>query len=169
MDEPTPPVGAEPAKPKKKPRKLTNKHEEALARSVVSHPNDSLAEHGERAKYAPNSGADVHASSAWRTLQRPHVKARIQELMNMRPATSLKGLHKTLEDGLKATDTKFFAHEGEVISKRTVKDHVTRHKYLETALELHGAREKEVGGVTNNFFTKEAIEAFVEAFKRKPA
>lgn len=150
-----------PIAPKKR-KKLTKK-EERLARSVVSNPNGTLGEHADKADYA---GAAV----AWKTLQRSHVKDRIRELMNKRKDTSLDGLHKTLSEGLKATDTKFFARDGEVIDERTTVDHATRHRYLETALELHGAleKEKDSGNTTNNFFTKEAIETFVAAFKGRP-
>lgn len=152
---------------KAKVKRLTRK-EEALARAVVRNPNDSLSEIGDAAGYEGNK--QVRAVTAWKTLQKDHVKDRIRALMNKRKDTSLEGLHKTLSEGLKAKEVKFFQHEGKVTAKRVTVDHGTRHRYLETALELHGAREKEVGGnVTNNFFTKDAMEAFVAAFKRPPA
>ncbi len=154
---------------KPKVRKLTRK-EEKLARSIVKNPNAPLSEHGDNAGYAEGCHKNVKAVGAWNALQREHVKARIRALMNKRKDTSLEGLHKTLSEGLKAKEVKFFQHEGKVTAKRVTVDHGTRHRYLETALELHGAREKEVGGnVTNNFFTKDAMEAFVAAFKRPPA
>lgn len=154
-DEPAPPA---------KPKKKLNRREERLARLSVKKPQSSLAELGAEAGYEGTKR--VVESSTWRAMNKPHVKDRIQELLNTDPATSLDGLHKTLKDGLEAKDTKFFAHEGKVKSQRTTVDHVTRHKYLETALELHGAKEKQNGGVVNNFFTREAIETFVAAFKR---
>lgn len=164
-DEQVPPT--EPIAPKKKRRKLTQK-QEAVARAVVRDPNASLSQIGEVAGLGGPTKT-VKAVNAWRTLQKDHVKDRIRELLNKRKDTSLVGLSKTLAEGLNATDTQYFQKDGEVTDERTTVDHATRHRYLETALELHGAREKEVGGVTNNFFTKDAIEAFVTAFKRPPA
>lgn len=162
-DDPTPPAVV------KKKRKLSRK-EEALARSVVKNPNGTLAEHGDKARYAEGCHKNVKATVAWKALQRDHVKERIRELLNKNKDTSLDGLHKTLAAGLKAKETQFFQKDGEVTDTRTTVDYGTRHRYLETALELHGAREKDpAGGVTNNFFTKDAIEAFVAAFKRGPA
>ena len=148
----------------KKRTKLTV-YDERLARAAVSNPHATLVEIG---KQAGHLGSDtVVRASTWRSLQKPAVQARIRELLDSDKATSLDGLHQTLKQGLDAKDTKFFAHEGEVIDQRTTIDYVTRHKYLETALELHGAMDKQASGVTNNYFTKEAIEAFVIAFKRK--
>lgn len=160
--------GPEPL-PSNKPkgrRKLT-RMQERLARAIVRDPDATLGEVGQAAGYAKGRGKERAAISAWRASNQPHVKERIRELMNLRPATSLKGLHKTLEEGLRARETKFFAHKGKVKSTKHVVNHDTRHKYLETALELHGALEKDAkgAGVTNNFFTKEAMETFVDAFK----
>lgn len=158
--------GPPPQRPRKK--RLTRR-EEAIARSVVKHPNDSLSDHGDRAGYSGDT-KQVIASNAWKALEKPHVKERIRQLMERHKDTSLDGLHKTLAAGLKASEVKFFQHEGRVTDKRVTVDHGTRHRYLETALEMHGALDKDKGGnVTNNFFTKEAMEAFVDAFKNKGA
>lgn len=158
--------GPPPQRPRKK--RLTRR-EEAIARSVVKHPNDSLSDHGDRAGYSGDT-KQVIASNAWKALEKPHVKERIRQLMERHKDTSLDGLHKTLAAGLKASEVKFFQHEGRVTDKRVTVDHGTRHRYLETALEMHGALDKDKGGnVTNNFFTKDAMEAFVDAFKNKGA
>lgn len=150
-----------PEEPPKKLKKLTRK-QERLARAAVREPNASLSQ------LAKASGMTGGTASAWRAMQTPHVKARIRELMNANPDLQLPALTKKLEEGLGAKEIKFFAHEGRVVSERTTVDYGTRHRYLETALELHGATEKVADQVVNNFFTKEAIETFVEAFKRKP-
>ena len=141
--------------------------QERIARARVRDPNASLSELGEAAGYKGPT-KQVVAVSAWKAVNNPNVKARIRELMELRPATSLTGLLGTLEDGLGATRTQFFAHEGKVVSSRKTNDYATRRGYLDTALELQGAKERTEGGVTNNFFTKDAIEAFVAAFKRPP-
>ena len=41
-----------------------------------------------------------------------------------------------IRDGLEANDHRFFTHEGEVVSEREVPDQSTRHKFLQTSLEL---------------------------------
>lgn len=148
-----------------KPKKLTRK-QERLARAVVRDPQAPLSEIGRKSGYSGDSNQAV-AGSAWRTLQIPHVKARIRELMELNPKLHLVELTKRLEEGLGAKETKFFAHEGVVTDKRETVDYGTRHRYLETALELHGATEKVPDAVVNNFFTKDAIETFVVAFKRR--
>ena len=149
-------------------RKLTKK-QEAIARARVKDPNASLSELGKAAGYNGIT-KQVVAVAAWKAINTPSVKERIRQLMERHKDTSLDGLHKTLADGLKASEIKFFAHEGRVKDKRVTVDHGTRHRYLETALEMHGALDKDKGGnVTNNFFTKDAMEAFVDAFKNKGA
>ena len=155
--------------PYKKPEKVRlTKKQELIARARVRDPNASLSELGNTAGYR-GATKQIVAISAWKSVNSPNVKARIRELMDQRPATSLGGLLNTLEDGLGAKRTQFFAHEGKVVSSRTTKDYATRRGYLDTALEMHGAKERTESGVTNNFFTKDAIEAFVAAFKRPPA
>lgn len=139
-------------------KRLTKK-QERLARARVKNPHDTLFAIGKKAGY-------TGPMSAWRAVNQPHVKARIRELLDESPHLRVPALLDKLEEGLEANETKFFAHEGRVVSKRTTVDYGTRHRYLETALELHGAKEKQGGDVVNNFFTKDAIEAFVEAFKR---
>lgn len=144
----------------KKRKKLTRK-QERLARAVVKNPESSLNELAADARMAGGT------SSAWRALQTPHVKARIRELMDANPALQLPALTKRLEEGLGAREIKFFQHEGRVVDERVTVDYGTRHRYLETALELQGATEKVPDAIVNNFFSKDAIEAFVAAFKRK--
>lgn len=145
-------------------QKLTKK-QERLARAVVKDPGASLRDLGKRAGYMGNAVNNPHV--VFKTLHLPHVKARIRELMDMSPKLQIPGLLTKLEEGLNATETRFFAHQGEVVSTRKTIDYATRRAYLDTALELHGAKERADGGTTNNFFTREAIEAFVDAFKRK--
>ena len=143
--------------------KRVSKKMAALARARVKNPEATLGELAEETGYS-------NQTSVWRALNTDTVKARIRALLEASPKTKVKALLRKLEQGLEAKETKFFQHEGDVTETRETVDYATRHRYLETALELHGAREKPGadGGVTNNFFTKDAIEAFVEAFKRKP-
>lgn len=148
---------------KKNPARALTGQQRALARARVKDPDATLGELAEQAGYSDEHGA-------WRALQTNAVKARIRQLLEASPKTKVTALLRKLAQGLNAKETKFFQHEGKVTETRDTIDYGTRHRYLETALELHGAREKPVGdgSVTNNFFTKDAIEAFVDAFKRKP-
>ena len=156
--------GQELAAPDEQPKKLKRltRKQERLARARVKNPNATLAEIGIKAGYVSAK------NSTWRDINKPHVKARIRELLEASPATSIIGLHKKIKEGLNATETKFFQLEGHVTETHDCIDYGTRHKYLSTALELHGATDRADSGVINNFFTKEAIEAFVEAFRRQP-
>ena len=151
------------ARPGSKPKRAISKQANRLARARVKHPDATLKELAAETGY---KGADT----VCRALNSDAVKARIRELLEASPKLRVAALTKRLAEGLAATETKFFQHEGEVTDEREVVDYGTRHRYLETALELHGAREKPTadGTTVNNFFTKEAIEAFVAAFKRKP-
>ncbi len=152
-----------PENPEEQP--LTEKQEK-LARMRVKHPTETMRKIAKRAGYEGKGHGIVR--NTWNTLNKPHVKARVKELMDASPKLAVPNLLKKLEEGLNAKDTKFFQHNGEVTDERQTVDHVTRHKYLETALELHGVKERTDAGVVNNFFTKDAIEAFVAAFKRRP-
>ena len=64
-----------------------------------------------------------------------------------------------IDEGLEANETKFFAHEGEVIESRDCADYATREKYVRLAARLLGydtERDDPGGGMTinvNAFFT----------------
>ena len=150
-------------KPGKKQQRGLSGRLNKLARARIKRPDATLKELAVETGY---SGPDT----VCRALNSDAVKARIRELLEASPKLRVAALTRKLAEGLNATETKFFQHEGEVTDEREVVDYGTRHRYLETALELHGAREKPTadGTTVNNFFTKEAIEAFVAAFKRKP-
>ena len=100
------------------------------------------------------------------TLAKPHVMAALIELMDASPKLRNPALLRRLEEGLEANETKFFAHEGEVISTRDTVDYGTRHRYLDTALKLRGELRGD-GPVTNiALFTPEALDALVAATDR---
>ena len=147
-------------------RQKLNKRQVKIARAYIKNPELSLRDLAKKGGYNKGSAFN-NPRIAYRTLNLPHVKAYIREQMDMSPKLQIPGLLTKLEDGLEATETKFFAHQGEVISTRKVPDFATRKGYLDTALEMQGAKERTEAGVTNNFFTKDAIEAFVDAFHRK--
>ena len=74
---------------------------------------------------------------ASRMLQRPAVKSALVQAQQAAGITD-DYLTRKLKEGLDAHETKFFAHEGEVISRERVIDFGTRHRYLETAHKLRG-------------------------------
>lgn len=127
---------------KAKRRGLT-KGEYRAIKHKAAHPTATLEEIGRAAGYKHP------LQSAWRAMNRPIVKQTIQDMMNERPKLRLSSLLLKVEEGLDAKQTKFFAHEGEVISEVDVIDYGTRHTYLDTALELQGVKKKEEQGVLN--------------------
>lgn len=68
---------------------------------------------------------------------KPAVQSAFRELLEKAGITDEK-LAKRLNEGLDAKETKFFQHQGLVISKRTVVDHGARKNYLDTVLKLKG-------------------------------
>lgn len=65
------------------------------------------------------------AAASWRLLNHPDIRTVIQamlELYRLTPETAARKLHEALE----ATDTKFFTHEGQVLSEREIIDWRTR-------------------------------------------
>ncbi len=65
------------------------------------------------------------------------VQEAFKQLLDRAGITDEK-LARRLAEGIDAKETKFFAHEGRVISTRTVIDYGTRHRYLELVLKLKG-------------------------------
>ena len=125
----------EDAKPKKR-KKLTRK-QAALARARVKDPEATLSELGVKSAYRGGPG------TVQRELSKPHVRARIQDLMESHPETSIKGLHKKIVEGLGSTFVKVFKSEDDtIIESKAYDDMPTRHRYLETALELQGLKGK---------------------------
>lgn len=157
------------ATPRPPRRRLTRKQAK-LARARVKDPEATLEELGKQAGYRDRTHAH-------RELKKEHVQQRIQDLMDAHPATTDAGLLKTLREGLQAQKTEFFQHEVitgyvpvkdgrkivrdskgkpklrpvkelKIIAKDCV-DHGTRHRYLDTAVELKGHKRKKLD-VTSN-------------------
>ena len=117
-------------------RKRLTPQQKKLVRAVVLEPNASLSDLGVKAGYS--SPQHVH-----RALKAPGVvsaREKVQGLMEEREKLSLGALLSKIEDGLEATEIRGVKLDGTDIKVSTeVKDFYARHKYLETALELHGA------------------------------
>ena len=110
-------------------KRLTRKQAK-IARARVRNPDATQVEIGDKVGMT-----QPHVA---RELAKPHVQERIRQLMDANPRLTEKALTKKLVEGLNAKETKFFAHEGVVVSTRNTIDYATRHRYLETALRLRG-------------------------------
>lgn len=119
-------------------KRLTRKQEKA-ARERVKDPEATLSEIGEKSGYT----TPQHVT---RELNKPHVQARVRELMDASEKLRVPALLKKLEEGLDANEIKFFADKGEVISERVTVDYPTRLGYLDRALELQGLKSKDKDG-----------------------
>ena len=75
-----------------------------------------------------------------------NLREKMPKLLDRLGLTDERIIDDCLRPGLYATETKFFAHEGRVISKRVVEDHPTRHKFLTTYLTLRGHLDRGAQG-----------------------
>lgn len=132
------------AAPKRK-RRLTPRQRK-LVRVLVANPDLTLAEAGAKAHYAGD--ADQRAETVRKTLKTPQVQERLREVMDRRAKLKDDALLDKLEQGLEATKTQFFAHEGQVVDERETVDHATRFSYLGLAVKLkgHDVTKMEVAG-----------------------
>lgn len=112
------------------------KKQAALVKAAVADPNATLAEIGRKAGY---KGDDNSASAAAsRALKSANVVDAFRAAMDKRPKLQHAALLKKLEEGLEATATKFFAHEGHVVDQEETTDFQARHSYLTLAAKLRG-------------------------------
>jgi hypothetical protein len=133
-------VTEQPQEPQdKKPRRITRKQAK-LARERVKDPEATLPELAQRADYSDKSNVK-------RALDLPQVQQKVRELLAANPKTDLAALTKKLEEGLEATETRLFADKGVIMDERELPDYSTRHKYMETAYQLHGAKDKSIADV----------------------
>lgn len=124
-----------PMKPKKP--KMTPKQKKLLKVTMLD-PDATLEDRGRQAGYSGRK-------QAWRAMKSPAVLNALEqcrEIMKEREKLSLGALLNKVEEGLEATSIKSLKVEGTKFAVESeVKDFGVRHKYLETALELHGAKE----------------------------
>ena len=112
-------------------RKKLTKKQAALVKARVANPDATLVQLKDKAKYC-----DTQTVSD--TLRKPVVKARIQELMDANPALTDEALTKKLAQKLEAKETKFFAHQGQVIDTEEVEAHGIQMQALDLALKVKG-------------------------------
>lgn len=111
-------------------RRFTEKQKK-LIEARIKNPDATLNE------LALKTGYDSEPSVS-RALDSPNVKARVSELMDRRKNLTRDSLLDGLEEGLKATRTQFFQHEGVVTDSRECVDFSTRKTYQELAWRLRG-------------------------------
>ena len=121
-------------------RKRLTKKQKALVKAVVLDPNATLTELARTSNY--NDAQAVH-----KALKAPAVLDALVEvrgIMSQRDKLSLGTLMTRLEEGLEATKAISLKVEGdEIMVQADVADFAVRHKYLTSALELHGALRPE--------------------------
>lgn len=131
-------------------KKLSAKRRK-LIQAVFDNPDGTLQEWGDAAGYNKVSARQ----KAHHALKNTTVRDIIRETLDKSEATTIEGLTKTLVEGLKAKETKFFSYDkvtkiqgakkGEptekherVIEARDTVDYATRHRYMESGFKLHG-------------------------------
>ena len=116
---------------KKKLRKLTMK-QRRFVKEYIKSGNQTLA-----AKRSYNCNDDTARSLGSSNLTKHNIKSAVIKAQEKIGITD-SFLAKTLKEGLKAKETKFFADAGKVKDKRDCIDYSTRAKYLEIGHKLRG-------------------------------
>lgn len=121
-------------------------------------------DHIEAARIAGYSEISLR-QAAHENLKKPHVLAEIKARMDDAGITE-EFLFEKLHQGLNATVIRVFCHEGNILSSEPFIDYATRHKYLDTALQLRDMypTKKIEGDLNINFDgkTKEDLAFFSE-------
>ncbi len=135
---PLPIVGGDalrPLKKKKLRKQIVSPRVRKLVEILVENPDKTLDVAGKEAGYAP-ANAGKQASAA---LQSASANELFRREMARREKLCPPALATKLEQGLDATVTKYFAHEGSVMDERENVDFGSRHAYLALALRISGA------------------------------
>ena len=136
--QPTPALGGDALRPAeiKPPRKqIVSPRVRALIGELIEDPDQTLQKAGEKAGFPAKSAA----SAACQALKSPSAQELFRREMAKRPKLQMSALAEKLEQGLEATVTKYFAHEGSVVDERENTDYSTRATYLTLATRLAGA------------------------------
>jgi hypothetical protein len=118
----------------KKPRKqVVSPKVRRLVNILVDNPDMTLSKAGTKAGFLKNP-----AQGAYAALKSASAQELFRREMAKRDGLQFSKLAEKLEQGLEATQTKFFAHEGQVVDERDVVDYGARHAYLALAAKLAG-------------------------------
>lgn len=142
------PVGGD-ALPRKKrapQRRRVSPKVRKLIGALLDDPDLTLQKAGELAGY-PAKNADKQASRALLSVSGQEL---FRREMAKRPKLHMSALAEKLEQGLDATQTKLFAHEGQIVDERELVDYGARHAYLSLATRLAGADPTNKIDVTTN-------------------
>lgn len=134
-----------PRKPKKPRKQIVNERTRKLIGALLDDPDLTLKAAGEKAGYTKDP-----AQRAYHALKSPSAQELFRREMEKRPALRPSALADKLAQGLDATVTKFFAHEGEVVDERECVDFGARHSYLSLAAKLAGIDPTNKIDITTN-------------------
>lgn len=111
-------------------RRLTRRQNKLL-RALCDPEVKSMAEAGRVAGYSPHGVAGIVAKSS-------SIQSALSNFLQVLEKSGVTDTYiaESIRDGLKATETKFFQHEGAITDTAEVIDYATRHRYIETALRL---------------------------------
>ena len=116
---------------KKKRKKVVTDKQRKVLKAFVKDPTITLQKAGEIAGYSSGQ-----AESARRALL--SARERFQAAMDRSAAMQEDKLLEKIVEGFDAKETKFFAHEGQVIEEREVINYAARHAHLSLATKLRG-------------------------------
>lgn len=128
------PVGGDqlPSRKIKKPRKqVISQKTRDLIGALLDDPDLTLEKAGKKAGYERNS-----RQRAYEALHSASGRELFRREMAKRPGLRHSALAEKLEQGLNATTTKLFAHEGSIVDERELVDYGSRHAYLALATRL---------------------------------
>lgn len=128
---------------KRKPRRLSSKAKK-LAKVLAKDPSLTLNEAGLKAGYAPGS-ARHHAH---RALNSQAMREEFLEEFQKHRSFKKKAFVDKLAKGTEANETKFFAHEGQVVDERTVENWSARGYFMGLSAKLMGLEPSHKSEIT---------------------
>lgn len=138
--------------PRTKARQVSN-HSKVLAAKVLVESTKgakALSHHEKRVAAKALSGLSdgegpIVKQELEQTIAKPHVRDVLVEAL-AKIGVNPEKLALVLAEGLDAKSKKYFSFNGSVMDEREDVDHITRHKFMETALAVMGAGPNKNGG-----------------------
>ena len=116
---------------KKVRKQRVNAKTRKLIGALLDDPDMTLTKAGKKAGWPNNP-----AQNAYKSLKSPSARELFRREMAKRKGLQHSALAEKLEQGLNATTTKLFAHEGSIVDERELVDWSSRHAYLALATKL---------------------------------
>lgn len=123
---------------KKKKAKL-NLKQRKLVRGIVAGKTKRKAAHDAGIGKTPESSS----AGATKELKKANVQDALAVAMDKVPSLNMDNLMVKLGEGVEAQETKFFSDKGKIVSKVDVVAWGPRKSFLDTALELRGAKRQQ--------------------------